>query len=348
MIEFVRGNILEADVQALVNTVNCVGYMGRGIAAQFKHAFPDNFKAYQTTCKRGELRPGILFVFETGRLTSPQYIINFPTKRHWRGKSRIKDIEAGLSALVKEIQARGIGSIAVPPLGCGLGGLKWEEVKPLIEKTFASLHGVEVLVFEPLGTSATARISTSREVPKMTPGRAVLVGLIERYLAGSMDPFVSLLEVHKLMYFAQESGEQLRLQFVHAHYGPYAENLRHVLSAIEGHLISGYADGGDAPDKLLSLVPGAVEDAMEYLGKNPDSLRRFERVTNLLKGFETPYGTELLATVHWIVTREETDNMDDVVQAVHNWSVRKQSYTPRQIQLALQRLDSEGWIELAR
>ena len=122
MIEYKRGDILAEDAEALVNTVNTVGVMGGGIALQFKKAFPANFKAYAATCKRGDVQPGRMFVFETGQLTNPRYIINFPTKRHWRGKSRMEDIDAGLEALVKEVRDRGIRSIAIPPLGSGLGG----------------------------------------------------------------------------------------------------------------------------------------------------------------------------------------------------------------------------------
>ncbi len=347
MIEFVTGDILKAEAEALVNTVNCVGYMGRGIAGQFKRAFPENFKAYEIACKRGELKPGAMLFFETGRLTNPRYIVNFPTKRHWRGKSRLEDIDAGLEALTREIQERKIKSIAIPPLGCGLGGLTWNDVKPRIERALGALNEVTVIVFEPSQVpAASADNSRSREVPRMTPGRAVLIKLIERYLAGGlMQPFITLLEVHKLMYFAQEAGEQLRLTYLKETYGPYAENLRHVLSKIEGHFVSGYADGGDAPDKQLSLVPGAIEDAQACLAKNSETLQRFERVDSLLEGFETPFGMELLATVHWVLARENVTSENDLEKAVYSWSMHKQRFTPRQIQLAAQRLKDQGWIQ---
>ena len=125
MIEFKTGNILTEDAEALVNTVNCVGFMGRGIALQFKKAFPDNFKSYSSACKRNEVQPGRMFVYATGQLAYPRYIINFPTKRHWRGKSRMEDIDAGLAALAEAIRSHNIQSIAIPPLGSGLGGLDW-------------------------------------------------------------------------------------------------------------------------------------------------------------------------------------------------------------------------------
>ena len=300
MIRYTTGDILNADVEALVNTVNCVGIMGRGIALQFKNAFPLNFDAYSAACGREEVQPGRMFVFETGTMTNPKYIINFPTKRHWRGKSRMEDIESGLKALVAEIHQRGIRSVAVPPLGSGLGGLRWQDVRARIEGTLMDLEGVDVVVYEPSGAPDAATMARVREVPKMTAGRAALVVLMHRYLNGLLDPFVTLLEIHKLMYFMQEAGQPLRLQYAKAPFGPYAENLRHVLRAVEGHLVSGYADGGDAPDKQLELVPGSVAEAQAFLKEDEETIARFERVAQLVEGFESPFGLELLATVHWL------------------------------------------------
>ncbi len=213
MIEFKTGDILAEDAEALVNTVNCVGIMGRGIALQFKNAFPENFAAYKAACRRGEVQPGRMFMFETGQLTNLRYIINFPTKRHWRGKSRIEDIESGLEALVDDVRKLGIRSIAIPPLGSGLGGLDWSDVRPRIERAVRDLTDVQVVIYQPGNQGSKRAMTVSRDVPAMTTGRAALVGLIERYLGGLMDPFVSLLEVHKLMYFMQSAGEPLRLRF---------------------------------------------------------------------------------------------------------------------------------------
>ena len=232
MIELASGDILKDESEAIVNTVNCVGVMGRGIALQFKNAWPKNFKAYEAACARKELQPGRMFIFETGQLTTPRYIVNFPTKRHWRGNSRIEDIESGLVALASDIKSRGIRSIAIPPLGAGLGGLDWDDVRPLIEKHLSPLADVTVRIYEPKGAPQADKMQHSREVPKMTPGRAALVELVNRYMKGLLDPTISLLEVHKLMYFMQIAGEPLRLQFIKGPYGPYAENLRHVLRTI--------------------------------------------------------------------------------------------------------------------
>jgi O-acetyl-ADP-ribose deacetylase (regulator of RNase III) len=345
MFEYRTGDLLQADAEALVNTVNCVGVMGRGIALQFKNAYPDNFKAYEAACERGEVQPGRTLVFETGQLTNPKYIINFPTKRHWRGKSRMEDIDAGLTALVAEIRTRRIRSIAIPPLGSGLGGLNWREVRPHIEAALGNLEDVRVIIFEPHDASAAPLVTASREVPRMTAGRAALVMLMHRYLAGLMDPFVTLLEVHKLLYFMQEAGQPLRLNYAKGHYGPYAENLRHVLRTVEGHLVSGYADGGDDPDKQLTLVPGAIADAETFLTDHPDTRRRFDRVADLVDGFESPFGLELLATVHWVASREGADAEDKAIASTYAWNDRKRRFSRRQIGLAFEILTTKGWLD---
>jgi O-acetyl-ADP-ribose deacetylase (regulator of RNase III) len=342
MIEVTQGDILRANAEAIVNTVNCVGFMGRGIAAQFKRAYPENFRVYEAACKRGDVQPGRMLVYELAGSTNPRFIINFPTKRHWRANSRIEDIESGLKALIREARSRNIRSIAVPPLGCGHGGLNWADVRPLIETAFADVPDVRVLMYEPTGAPAAEEMVRAAKAPNMTPGRAALVGLVQRYLGGLMDPFVSLLEVHKLMYFAQEAGEPLRLKYVKAIYGPYAENLRHVLAAIEGHLLTGYGDGGDAPDKQIQLMPGAVEAADAFLVAHPETRERFERVSALVEGFETPFGTELLATVHWLLTREQVP-AHRLVEGVYAWNERKRQFTARQIELARDVLRDKGW-----
>ena len=344
MIEFTTGDILGADVDAIVNTVNCVGIMGRGIALQFKNVYPDNFKAYQAACARREVQPGRMFVFETHKLGGPRLIVNFPTKRHWKGKSRIEDIDSGLVALAAEIRARDIRSIAIPPLGSGLGGLNWADVRPRIEAALHGFNDLRVVVFEP----NTAPVMTkSRDVPTMTPGRAALVVLMNRYLAGLMDPFVTLIELQKLMYFMQEAGAPLKLNYVKHHYGPYADNLRHVLNAIEGHLVAGYHDGGDASDKQLELVPNAVAEAEAFLAEDAVTRDRFGRVGKLVDGFETPFGLELLATVHWVATREGATSAEAAVTKVHTWNDRKRRFTNTQVGIAFRALAAHGWLPAA-
>jgi O-acetyl-ADP-ribose deacetylase (regulator of RNase III) len=347
MIEYVTGNILTSGAEALVNTVNCVGVMGRGIALQFKNAFPENYKAYVRACELEQVQPGHMFIFENNRLHEPKYIINFPTKRHWKGKSRLNDIDSGLTALKQEIQKRGIRSIAIPPLGSGLGGLNWNDVKSRIDAALRDLTDVRVIVYEPNGAPAPQKMASSKNVPRMTAGRAALVVLVERYLSGLLDPFVTLLEVHKLMYFMQEAGEPLKLQFAQGNYGPYAENLRHVLKQIEGHLISGYADGGDAPGKQLEVVPGAAQDAREFLKDDAATRERFDRVAALVDGFETPFGLELLATVHWTVIRLGARSLAEVIEKTYAWNEHKREFTERQIAIALRMLVIKGWLPSA-
>ena len=345
MIEYKTGDIFEEEAEALVNTVNCVGIMGRGIALQFKRVFPANFKAYAVRCKRNDIQPGRMFVFETGQTVPPRYIINFPTKRHWRGKSRVEDIESGLASLAKEIRSRGIHSVAIPPLGSGLGGLDWLEVRALMQATLEKLDDVKVVIFEPGGGPVDERANRSSAVPEMTAGRAALIGLMDRYLRGLLDPFVTLLEAHKLMYFMQAAGEPLKLKFNKGPYGPYAKNLRHVLNAIEGHLVSGYADGGDAPDKQLELVPGALEDARAFLENEVETRSRFEKVSDLVDGFESPFGLELLSTVHWVASEERAQTFVKVAEHTYAWNERKKQFSQRQLKIAAKVLSQKGWIE---
>ncbi|MGA2591864.1 MAG: macro domain-containing protein [Bryobacteraceae bacterium] len=344
MIEITHGDILTANTEALVNTVNCVGVMGRGIALQFRKAFPENFKVYEAACGREEVRPGKMLVFETGLMTGPRYIINFPTKRHWKGRSQMRDIDAGLPTLIEEIKTRGIRSVAVPPLGCGLGGLDWSEVRPKILQAFENLPDVRVLLFEPSGPPKAEEMVKERRVPGMTAGRAVLVELMSRYLAAVMDPFITLLEIHKLMYFMQEAGEELRLQYEKATYGPYAKNLRHVLSLVEGHFITGYGDAEDNPEKPIELLPGVTAVASAFIESHPETQGRFDRVARLIHGFETPFGMELLATVHWVCTREGAKSEDDAVERTYAWSERKKGFEQKQIALARDVLAAQGWL----
>ena len=348
MIEITKGNLLEASAEALVNTVNCVGYMGKGIALQFKQAFPANFKAYEAACRADEVVPGRMLVYDNDRLLNPRYIINFPTKRHWRGKSRIVDIKSGLRALVKEVQKLGLRSIAVPPLGCGLGGLDWREVRPIIEEAFRELPGVHVLLFEPTGTPDAKDMPVGTARPRMTPARAMFIKLMEAYAA--LDYSRTLLEVQKLAYFLQEAGEPLRLKYEAGHYGPYAPNLNKVLEVMEGHFIRGYGDR-QKPDAEIDLLPGAIEEASIFLADKPESLARLDRVGRLIEGFETPYGMELLATVHWLAHKGGPNgsapaiNPESAIAGVRNWNPRKATiFKAEHVHAAWKQLEQNGWL----
>lgn len=344
MITLTKGNLIEVDAEALVNSVNCDGYMGKGIALQFKKAFPENFKAYERACRAGEVQPGRMFVFATGSMMNPHYIINFPTKRAWRANSRIEDIVAGLKALVEEVRRRSITSIAIPPLGCGLGGLDWSDVRPLIERALTEVPDVQVSLFEPLGAPAGKNMPVRTKRPSLTLARALLVRLMGQY--SEMAYRLTLLEIQKLAYFLQESGEPMRLKYVAHLYGPYAHNLNKVIELLDGHYIRGYGDT-QAPDVEIELVPGAIEEAERFLAQGTDSRARLQRVAAVIDGFETPYGMELLSSVHWVATRKTPpiSNAEQAVQAVHKWNDRKRAmFRAEHIQIAWNRLQEQGWL----
>jgi O-acetyl-ADP-ribose deacetylase (regulator of RNase III) len=346
MIKEVSGNLLDANVEALVNTVNTVGVMGRGIALQFKQAFPENFTAYEAACKRGDVKLGKMFVFKRDTLRTlrnPRFIINFPTKRHWRGKSRLQDIETGLRDLVRVVKEEGIRSIALPPLGCGNGKLEWKDVRQQITKAFESLPEVAAQVYSPSGAPAPEEMKIGTDRPKMTPGRSALLVLMNRYALPGYR--LTLLEIQKLAYFLQLAGEPLKLQFNKQKYGPYTETLHHVLQRMEGHFISGYGDR--SRHVSIALAPAAITEAENYLKDSAGAQERFARVARLIDGFETPYGMELLASVHWVATNrdlEETINDTRAVELVHSWNEHKKIFRPNHIKAAWTRLREEAWI----
>jgi O-acetyl-ADP-ribose deacetylase (regulator of RNase III) len=344
IIERGQGNLLAADVDALVNTVNTEGVMGKGLALQFKKAFPEAFASYDQACRAGEVKVGRMHVVR--RLASPRFIINFPTKKHWRNPSKLEYIEMGLRDLVAHVRELGIHSIAVPPLGCGNGGLEWAAVRPRIESAFAAVPDVRVVLFEPAGAPAANEIIDHRARPTMTDSRAAVLSLMGRYSSTNYEYRLSLVEVQKLAYFLQEAGEPLRLQFKAHFYGPYADNLRKALRNIEGHYTRGLADGKNSPETPLEILPGALEEAEVHLAAQPESRARLERVARLIDGFETPFGMELLGSVHWVMRRSSNaEDAEAVVAAVQSWSERKRSQMKSgHIQAAWRRLREQGWV----
>lgn len=343
-----KGNLLTADVDALVNTVNTEGVMGKGLALQFKKAFPENFASYEHACKAGEVKTGQMHIVQ--RLASPRFIINFPTKRHWRQPSKLEYVRDGLRDLVAQVKRLNIESIAVPPLGCGNGGLEWSAVRPLIIKAFAAAPDVRVVLFEPADAPAADQIIDRRTKPGMTPARAAVLALMGRYVETDYDYRLSLVEVQKLAYFLQLAGENLRLEYRAHHYGPYADNLRKALRNIEGHYTRGVGDGKNSPETPLELLPGAVDEARAYLEQRPETLARLDRVAALIEGFETPFGMELLGTVHWVMQHgANPDDVDDVLGKVQAWSERKRSQMKDgHVRAAWSRLHEQGWARSAQ
>ncbi len=343
MIEFRQGNLLEADAEALVNTVNCVGVMGKGIALQFKQAYPENFRRYERECKAGEIRLGQMFVFQTGLLSNPKFIVNFPTKQHWKGKSRLDDIRRGLVDLANVVRANSIVSIAIPPLGCGNGGLDWNDVFPLIQTALAELPQVRVLVYAPQPTPPADEMLVATKRPRLTRARALVILLIARYREHGYR--ATKLEVQKLAYFLQVAGEPLKLRYVKDKFGPYADNLNHTLLNMEGHFIRGFGDRSS--DSTIYPLPGAVDEANALLVADTEAQGRLERVSQLIEGFEDPYGMELLASLSWIAKEDMHAAADPAAatELLHAWNERKRSiFKPNHIIKAWQRLQQYEWL----
>jgi O-acetyl-ADP-ribose deacetylase (regulator of RNase III) len=346
MIEDGHGNLLTADVEALVNTVNTVGVMGKGIALQFKRAYPANFRAYRDACARGDVRLGQVWAFDSGVLGPRRYVLNFPTKGHWRDRSRIEDIVTGLNSLVDVVSAQRIRSIAIPALGCGNGGLAWSVVRPLIEAACERMDGVRAVVFAPEGAPEPSEMPNATPRPPLTNSRALLLVAISRYLQRArlqeVRDGISELEIQKLAYFLQVLGAPLNLTFVRGNYGPYARAVSHVLDALEGHHVTGFGDRSAKVTEFAPInpLPDSVRAAGELLDRDPVGSGRLAELLSLVDGFETPYSLELLATVHFASTREPaTAEPSELAGRVASWSLRKASmFTDKHVRVAATRL----------
>ena len=339
MISEGTGNLITTEAEALVNTVNTVGIMGKGVALQFKQAFPANFKEYERACKKGDVRIGKMFVTHTGMLM-PRLIINFPTKEHWRSPATLNNIRAGLSDLIDVIQSQGVASVALPPLGCGLGGLRWEEVRPLIEDAFKALPNVDVVLFAP-GTAMPLERVIRTAKPNLTTWGAALIRLVKEYSHLGFE--ASHQEAQKLVYFLVSAGEPLRVEFSKGDYGPYDDGMRHALLGMEGHYVNGFGEGKRLDP--VSLAAGAFIEADRMLQHSPETEERVRRVASLIAGFESPYGLELLATVHWVATREGAGSEEEAIALAHSWCSRKRSCLKAEhLRVAWNRLHELKWI----
>jgi O-acetyl-ADP-ribose deacetylase (regulator of RNase III) len=355
MIKFAQGNLLDAGAEALVNTVNTVGVMGKGIALMFKDAFPENYRAYQAACKLGEVEVGRMFVTERRDLIGPRWIINFPTKKHWRQPSKMEWIDEGLADLKKVILERRIKSVAVPPLGSGNGGLNWPDVRIRIEEALRELQAVEIVVYEP--ASEYQNVVKRTGVEKLTPSRALVAEMVRRY--GVLGLECSLLEVQKLAYFMERSIQALhlvnplKLQFQANRFGPYAPRLTHLLNALDGsylHCEKRLADAG--PLDVIWFEDSKRDLVAAYLTAPEAKAFRpaLERTAALIDGFESPLGMELLATVDWLVQHEGVEaSKKSIKEGLERWpggaqaaSRKTKLFDDRMIDLALKRLASAG------
>lgn len=349
MITYTQGNLLNAEADALVNTVNTVGVMGKGIALMFKEAFPDNLKAYEAACRAHEVEVGQMFVTERRELMGPKWIINFPTKKHWRNPSQLHWIEDGLIDLKRVIRELHIKSIALPPLGSGNGGLEWAIVRAKIEEAFGDLKEVEVIVYEP--TSTYQNVAKRAGVEKLTPARAVVAELVRRYSVLGFE--CTLLEVQKLAYFAERSigryqiENPLDLRFEANRFGPFAGRLSHLLNALDGsylHSDKRIADAG--PLDVIWFDVTKKDRVTAYLGSEAKALLPvLETTSDLIDGFETPLGMELLATVDWVVVHGGEPSVDGVKSGLRDWKGGAEAarrklhlFDDRMIDIALTRL----------
>jgi O-acetyl-ADP-ribose deacetylase (regulator of RNase III) len=353
MIKFLQGNLLDAPAEAVVNTVNTVGVMGKGIALMFKEAFPENFRAYEAACKRKEVRVGHMFVTENLAFEGPRWLINFPSKKHWRQPSKLEWIVEGLGDLRRVVEEKGIRSIALPPLGCGNGGLDWSAVRPEIERSLGALDDVDVLVFEP--TAKYQNVAKRTGVMELTPARALVAEMVRRYWVLGIE--CTYLEVQKLCWFLErtidEAGmdDPLDLRFVADKYGPYSDRLRHLLNGLDGSYLHCDKRLGDAGPSDTIWFDEERRPYLDVFLKQSDARPLqaiLDRTAKRIDGFESPLGMELLATVDWLIERESCGrSVSEIRDGLSRWPAgpdaaeRKQRlFDDRLIGLALERLAS--------
>lgn len=339
---FKTGDMFEEPAEAIVNTVNCVGVMGKGVALEFKRRWPENFKAYKRLCDKHDLRPGKVYVHEnTGMFHADgrKFLINFPTKDHWRAKSKIEFIEAGLDDFVEQVSRLKIRSVVLPPLGCGNGGLDWRDVKPLITEKLSRVTDVDFIVFVPEGEKDAIEAVRAPTV-RMTFERAVLLKAFND-LAIHFDGSLTRITMQKLAYFLQELGVDFGLPFARNEYGPYSESLREAFIAMERQdLISGFVAGA----RQTTVTKEGLRRAEEFLSRN-DLVRAEQLIaalSRLVEGYESPYGLELLSSVHFVANYEEIKGVDAIVDTLGNWSKRKSlEFDSKMVGVAIDRLTED-------
>jgi O-acetyl-ADP-ribose deacetylase (regulator of RNase III) len=352
MINYTQGNLLECGAQALVNTVNTVGVMGKGIALMFKERFTRNFQLYAAACKAKEVRTGHMFVTETQELHGPKWIVNFPTKQHWRSPSKLEWVVEGLHDLRRFLIEEKVESIAIPPLGAGNGGLEWALVRGQIEEVLSDMPDVNILVFEP--TIEYQNIAKHSGVEKLTPARALIAELVRRYWVLGME--CSLLEIQKLAWFLERSIERtmpsnnpLKLDFKAHIYGPFTPKLGFVLNDLDGSYLHCEKRISDAGALDAIWFDESRKDTLHaYLRSEGKAyLQALEDTAALIDGFESPFGMELLATVDWLLSREGVEpSVATVREGLQQWPVpgagarKSRIFDDRSIGIALERLSA--------
>ena len=340
MIHYKTGNLLESEAEALVNTVNTMGVMGKGIALQFKNMFPNNFKLYSHACKNNEVKVGKLFITEEeALLAGKKIIINFPTKTNWRLPSEYQYIESGLVDLVLAIKERNIKSIAIPPLGSGNGGLDWNKVKLLLEKYLGDLD-CQIYVYEP---SSVIQEALKKERVKLTPARAMLLSVLYELVRNG--EFVSEFSSEKIAYFLQRFGasDTFKLEFQPNFYGPYSGKVKHVLYYLNGSYIMGYSSKDKKPFEELGLTPDGESEVNDFLSIPENSVYKaiVEKTKSFLAGFYSPFGLELLSTIDFIIFEKNAKTSEAITKELENWSDRKKTLftNPKFIEIAIKNLN---------
>ncbi len=341
MLQFTNGNLFESNAEALVNTVNTVGVMGKGVALQFKNRYPENYKLYQLACKKEQVIIGKMFITSTNSLMNPKWIINFPTKKDWKHNSSYSYIESGLDDLRKFLIENKVESIAIPPLGSGLGGLEWEKVKELIKIKLTNLD-TNIIIYEPINQIQTS--TSDKTNANLTKPRALILSLMDKYRILGFE--TSLLEIQKLSYFLQRLGQNdLNLNFKKFHYGPYSHNLQHLLIHLEGHyIISETAIADSKPFAPVYLVKEKKEEIKKFIKNecSPQEKERLDSVERIIDGYQSPYGLELLSSIDWVI-KESNLSIDsshqEIAEKIQEWSKRKaESLTVENIQKGIQHL----------
>jgi O-acetyl-ADP-ribose deacetylase (regulator of RNase III) len=340
MIRIIEGNMMQSEAEALVNTVNTVGVMGKGIALQFKQAFPSNHKQYAAACKSQALQVGqLLAIWDQNLELGRKLIINFPTKIHWRNPSKYEYIENGLVALRALLISENIKSIAIPPLGCGLGGLDWHKVKPMIETALQDLD-TEIMIYAP--NNSIKNILQQKEVKKevkLSPARAALLYVL--FAFESLGEYSSLFSANKLAYFLQRNGQNLKLDFKAHHYGPYAMGVEKVLYHLNGVYLKGMEQGSTKPFESLKLNYEKWDEIKNYV-ENDLPLADAQRVKNViqfLSAFTSELSLEILASVDFIMLENPTYTIDDVMTKIAQWNPRKQQlFKQEYVQIAYDHL----------
>lgn len=339
MIHYKTGNLLESEAKALVNTVNTVGIMGKGIALQFKNMFPNNYKLYANACKNKELNIGQLLVTEEeSLLAGKKIIINFPTKTNWRLPSEYEYIESGLLELVRVIKELDIKSIAIPPLGAGNGGLDWNKVKIILENHL-SRTDCEIFIYEP---NASIQEVLKKERVKLTPARAMLLSVLYELVRNG--EFVSEFASEKIAYFLQRFGarDTFKLEFYPNFYGPYSGKVKHVLYYLNGSYIMGYSSKDKKPFEELGIVLDAESEVNKFLDDpaHIDHKSIVENTKSFLTGFYSPFGLELLSTIDFIIEKKNIKTPEAITKELENWSDRKKTLftNPKFIEIAVQNI----------